>query len=57
MKKDMLENICEWLAKRENHEYFLWHTVRVLNFVGKIFVFYAGKKIRGVLNFVAMAAW
>ena len=33
------------------------YTVRVLNFVGKIFVFLVRKKIRGVLNFVAMAAW
>ena len=33
------------------------YTVRVLNFMGKIFVFLVGKKIRGVLNFVAMAAW
>ena len=32
-------------------------TVCVLNFVGKIFVFLVGKKIRGVLNFVAMEAW
>ena len=30
---------------------------RALNFVGKIFVFLVGKKICGVLNFVAMAAW
>ena len=29
----------------------------VLNFVGKIFVFLVGKKICGVLIFVAMAAW
>ena len=29
----------------------------VLNFVGKMFVFLVGKKIRGVLIFMAMAAW
>ena len=33
------------------------NTVRVLNFVGKIFLFWVGKKIRGVLIFVAMAVW
>ena len=32
-------------------------TVRALNFVGKMFKFLVGKKIRGVLNFVAMAVW
>ena len=32
-------------------------TVRVLNFVGKIFVFLVGNKIRGVLIFVAMVEW
>ena len=32
-------------------------TVRLLNFVGKIFVFLVGKKIRGELNFMAMAVW
>ena len=33
----------------------LVRVVCVLNFVGKIFVFLVGKKIRGVLIFVAMA--
>ena len=33
------------------------YTVRVLNFVGKNFMFLVGKKVRGVLIFVAMAAW
>ena len=32
-------------------------TVWVLNFVGKIFMFLVGNKIRGVLIFVAMAEW
>ena len=32
-------------------------TVHVLNFVCKNFVFLIGKKIRGVLIFVAMAVW
>ena len=32
-------------------------TVRVLNFVGKIFMFLVGKKIHGALIFMAMAAW
>ena len=36
---------------------FKHNTVRVLNFVGKIFVFLVSKKICGVLIFVAMAAW
>ena len=35
----------------------LLNTVRVLNFVGKIFVLLVGKKIYGELIFVAMAAW
>ena len=39
------------------HYEVLSYTVHVLNFVGKIFVFLVGNKIRGVLNFVAMAAW
>ena len=34
-----------------------WYTVSVLNFVGKIFVFFGGKKIHGVLIFVAMEVW
>ena len=32
-------------------------TIHVLNFMGKIFVFLVGKKIHGVLIFVAMVAW
>ena len=35
----------------------LYNTVRVLNFMGKIFVFLVGNKIRGVLIFVAMVEW
>ena len=35
----------------------LVNTVRVLNFVGKIFVFLVGNKIHGVLIFMAMAEW
>ena len=31
--------------------------VRILNFMSKIFVFLIGKKIGGVLIFVAMVAW
>ena len=34
-----------------------FHTVRILNFVGKIFVILVGKKICGLLSFVAMAVW
>ena len=37
--------------------YFIITTVHVLNFVGYFFVFLIGKKICGVLIFVAMAAW
>ena len=35
----------------------LFTTVCVLNFVGKIFVFLVGNRIRGVLIFMAMAEW
>ena len=47
----------KYLTERGNDSNRLTYTVRVLNFMGKIFVFLVDKKIRGVLIFVAMAAW
>ena len=39
-----------------HYQFTLRYTIHVLNFVGKI-LFLLGKKIRGVLIFVAMVVW
>ena len=31
--KDLLENICEWPAKRENHECFLPHELSIIQYL------------------------
>ena len=37
--------------------YFIITTIHILNFVGQFFAFLIGKKVCGVLIFVAMVAW